>query len=107
MIVRNGAMACKSVEKKYVNTIVRGSFHHGNLSIFLRQSTGRQCVLNCIAAIIHTNLVPLYKWTNINRNAILKCGDCIYNTLKRNHEFLQVSDVGDILKLLNKCFRLI
>ena len=87
-------MASTSIDNKIIDILVKGSFHQGDLSIFSADSVGRQCIANCVAAVSFAKLVPLYKWSSNNIDSILKCGDSIYKTVKTNHDFLHVSDVG-------------
>ena len=87
-------MAVKCIDKKIVDTIAKGSFHQGDLSIFSAESVGKQCIRNCFAVVSFTKLVPLYKWSSDNINSILRNGDSIYKTIKSNHDLLHVSDVG-------------
>ena len=52
-------MAVKSVDKKIIDTIVKGSFHQGDFSIFSADSVCRKCIPNCFAAVSFAKLVPI------------------------------------------------
>ena len=99
-------MAVKCIDKKIVDTIVKGSFHQGDLSIFSAESVGKQCIPNCFAAVSFTKLVPLYKWSHGNFDSILRNGDSIYKTIKSNHDLLHVSDVGSRIHAFRQTFNI-
>ena len=99
-------MASTSIDNKIIDILVKGSFHQGDLSIFSADSVGRQCIVNCVAAVSFAKLVPLYKWSSNNIDSILKCGDSIYKTVKTNHDFLHVSDVGSKISAFHQIFNI-
>ena len=99
-------MASTSINNKIIDILVKGSFHQGDLSIFSADSVGRQCIANCVTAVSFAKLVPLYKWSSNNIDSILKCGDSIYKTVKTNHDFLHVSDVGSKISAFHQIFNI-
>ena len=98
-------MAVKCVDKKIVDTIVKGSFHQGDLSIFSAESVGKQCIPNCFTAVSLPNWCH-YKWSCDNIDSILRNGDSIYKTIKSNHDLLHVSDVGSRIHAFHQTFNI-
>ena len=74
-------------EHKYLKSIVKGSFHQGDTSIFSRKSVGKQCVPNCAIAALYTSIIPLYRWTTDILDKILKYGDKLYNDIYAGNDF--------------------
>ena len=99
-------MASTSIDNKIIDILVKGSFHQGDFSIFSADSVGRPCIANCVAAVSFAKLVPLYKWPSNNIDSIMKCGDSIYKTVKTNHDFLHVSDVGSKISAFHQIFNI-
>lgn len=86
-------MAKREQTDNYVSKVVKGSFHQGSISVFGRNSVGRQCVPNCIIAVVYTNIVPLQRWTTESLDKILYSGDHLYNITSKEHDFLQVNEI--------------
>ena len=61
---------------------VRGNFHQGS-SIFSLESTGRQCVANCLIFLLHSKLKILEQWTSNDLDIVLLNGDELYKKVEK------------------------
>ena len=79
---------------KFIENVVKGSFHQGDTSVFGQNSVGRQCVANCVIAGLYNSIVLVSNWTSHNLDNILWCGDKLYKSISKTNSLLQVHDIG-------------
>ena len=80
-----------------LNAIANGSFHQGDLQIFPPMSAGRQCVANCIMAVIYSFVLPVEQWQTEHLDCILITGNNLYQTIKSPDDYLLVSDIPNFI----------
>ena len=80
-----------------LKSVVQGSFHQGDGSIFSEQSVGRQCTCNSLIAICCNDLDACSNWNSGTLDAILVEGDNLYNNILSsracNSPYLLVSEL--------------
>ena len=69
---------------------VKGTFHQGDLNIFLGESTGKQCIGNCVVATIYAAIVPLVQWNKKGLDGILHAANRLYMNIPKH---LLVTDI--------------
>ena len=79
---------------KFIEHVVKGSFHQGDTSVFSLNFVGHQCAPNCVIAGLYHNIVPVSRWTSESLDIILQHGDKLYNSIKKTTDLLQVNDIG-------------
>ena len=89
---------------KFVENVVRGSFHQGDTSVFGQNSVGHQCVPNCVIARLYNSIVLVSNWTSHNLDNILQCGDKLYKIISKMNPLLQVSDISPQITAFEKIY---
>ncbi|CAC5413595.1 unnamed protein product [Mytilus coruscus] len=96
----------ESEERSGVNTshvekwVVQGSFHQGNKRFGM--NSGKQCVANCLSALAHSKLKDLDNRMFLD-NVLIK-GNNIYSNIHGDNDYLLVSDLPQMIEILEKIF---
>ena len=73
---------------------VQGTFNQGDLSHFNRNTAGRQCMANAVAAAVYATMLPVNLWRPPTLDRILIEGDILYSRrCNSRYEYLQFSDI--------------
>ena len=81
--------------------MILGSFHQGDMTLFSRHA-GKQCVANCVAALIKSNWKEIRTWTTADLDHILLSGDALYGDIVKQNDLLLLSDIPNIINLFAK-----
>ena len=91
---------------KDIKSVIKGSFHQGDLSVFDVSSVGRQCVPNCVIGALYSTLLPMAKWTSDVLDKILLCGDKLYRKIRTENDFIQIHEVGSHINEFGNTYKL-
>ena len=78
---------------KKSNSIVKGICHQGDLSVFLGESAGKQCVANCVMATIYATIVSVVQWNTKDVDGILHAGSTLYSKIAKTYVYLLVTAI--------------
>ena len=80
--------------------IVQGSFHQGSLRF--GNNIGKQCVANCLVALIHGKVKMVDKWDQAYLDNILIEGNDLYSLIHGTNDHLLVSDLPSTIEVAGK-----
>ena len=67
---------------------IRGTFHQENPRIFPPEAVGKQCVPNCVMAIVYTLILPINKWHSEHLDSVLVTESDLYLKINSTQEYL-------------------
>ncbi len=86
-----------------VQTICRGSFNQGNLSIFPGDTAGKQCIANVFSTGVYASCVQNPKlWKQSDLDGILLQGDYLYNQVCKKNSYLLPSDIPECIQVFGE-----
>ncbi|XP_063446963.1 uncharacterized protein LOC134726488 [Mytilus trossulus] len=88
------------VTQEQNNLVIQGSFHQGNTRF--GENAGKQCVSNCLSAIVHSKLKPVFAWNKLYLDNILIEGNDIYTSVHGTNNYLCVEDLPEFVDLRNR-----
>ncbi|VDI40822.1 Hypothetical predicted protein [Mytilus galloprovincialis] len=88
------------VTREQNNLVIQGSFHQGNTRF--GENAGKQCVSNCLSAIVHSKLKPVFAWNKLYLDNILIEGNDIYTSVHGTNNYLCVEDLPEFVDLRNR-----
>ena len=85
---------------------VQGHFHQGHLKFGV--NTGKQCVANCLCAMMYSQVKELQQWTSYDMDLVLNSGDELYGHLSKstamNNDYLLINELPDELIAFKKSY---
>ena len=107
---RNMLMQCNDVEKNpgptgqpNISKFIQGSFHQGDSSKFSDSSVGKQCMTNCLAALMFSKKVNCSVWDATSLDNILIEGDKLYTEVKGEID-KNLASIGTVVDFENTSY---
>ena len=85
---------------------VKGTFHQGHPDYFEADSVGRQCVTNCVAAMVFATNLSVGNLLPAQLASVLTEGDRLYRNVRQtqsiDNPYLMLDDIPSCVEMLNR-----